>query len=61
MASIHAEVPQDISIVKIHEIIDRAEKELSNELNIILVIHMDPINTNDKEVNFARKELEKNN
>lgn len=59
MASIHAEVPQDISIVKIHEIIDRAEKELSNELNIILVIHMDPINTNDKEVNFARKELEK--
>ncbi|WP_315117853.1 cation diffusion facilitator family transporter [uncultured Clostridium sp.] len=59
MASIHAEVPKDISLVKIHEIIDRAEKELSEELNIILVIHMDPINTDDEEVNYAREELEK--
>lgn len=59
MASIHAEVPQDISLVKIHEIIDRAEKELSEKLNIILVIHMDPINTDDEEVNYAREELEK--
>ncbi|PRR78188.1 Ferrous-iron efflux pump FieF [Clostridium liquoris] len=59
MASIHAEVPQDMSIVKIHEIIDRAEKELSSKLNIILVIHMDPINTNDEEVTTAKKELEK--
>ncbi|MEW9096386.1 MAG: cation diffusion facilitator family transporter [Clostridiaceae bacterium] len=59
MASIHAEVPQDISLVEIHEIIDRAEKELSEKLNIILVIHMDPINTDDKTVNYAREELEK--
>lgn len=58
MATIHAEVPQDMSIVKIHEIIDRAEKELSSKLNIILVIHMDPINTNDEEVTTAKKELE---
>lgn len=50
IASIHAEVPCDISVVKIHEIIDKAEKEISNKLNIFLVIHMDPINTNDKEV-----------
>ena len=45
MASIHAEVPCDISIVKIHEIIDKAEKEISEEFDIYLVIHMDPINT----------------
>ncbi|WP_291582298.1 cation diffusion facilitator family transporter [Clostridium sp. UBA6640] len=50
MASIHAEVPCNISIVKIHEIIDRAEKEISKELDIYLVIHMDPINTNNEEV-----------
>lgn len=50
MASIHAEVPCDISIIKIHEIIDAAEKEISDKLNIFLVIHMDPINTNDEEV-----------
>lgn len=58
MASIHAEVPCDISIVKIHEIIDRAERELSKELNIFLVIHMDPINTDNHEVNKAKTELE---
>jgi cation diffusion facilitator family transporter len=50
MASIHAEVPCNISIVKIHEIIDKAEKEISKELDIYLVIHMDPINTNNEEV-----------
>jgi cation diffusion facilitator family transporter len=58
MASIHAEVPCDISIVKIHEIIDMAERELSKELNIFLVIHMDPINTDNHEVNKAKMELE---
>ena len=43
MCSIHAEIPSDISLVKIHEIIDKAEREISTELNIYLVIHIDPI------------------
>lgn len=43
MCSIHAEIPSDISLVKIHEIIDKAEREISAELNIYLVIHIDPI------------------
>ena len=58
MASVHAEVPCDASIIKIHEIIDRAEKEISEKLNIYLVIHMDPIDTNDKDVAIARDEVE---
>ena len=45
-------------MVTIHEIIDTAEKELSKKLNIFLVIHMDPINTDSKEVTKAREELE---
>ena len=57
MGSIHAEVPCDISIVKIHEIIDKAEKEISEEFSLYLVIHMDPINTDDEEVNASRLEL----
>lgn len=57
MGSIHAEVPCNISIVEIHEIIDKAEKEISTEFDIHLVIHMDPINTDDKEVNNCRQEL----
>jgi cation diffusion facilitator family transporter len=59
MASIHAEIPCDISVVTIHEIIDKAEKELSKKLNVFLVIHMDPINTDSDEVNKARDVLEK--
>ncbi|MBC2578826.1 cation diffusion facilitator family transporter [Clostridium sp. DJ247] len=57
IASIHAEVPLNISIVKIHEIIDRAEKEVSAALDIYLVIHMDPITADDKEILDAKKEL----
>lgn len=43
MASLHAEVPSNISIMEIHEIIDTAEREISEKLKIYLVIHMDPI------------------
>jgi cation diffusion facilitator family transporter len=57
MASIHAEVPCDISIVKIHEIIDKAEKEISAEFEVYLVVHMDPLNIDNKEVNASRLRL----
>lgn len=43
MASIHAEVPSDIPLITIHEIIDTAEREISDSLKILLVIHIDPI------------------
>lgn len=57
IASIHAEIPQDISVVKAHEIIDRAEKEISAELDINLLIHMDPVTTKDEEILSAKNEL----
>lgn len=50
MASIHAEVPSDIPIMDSHEIIDRAESEISKKLGILLVIHTDPINLNNEEI-----------
>jgi cation diffusion facilitator family transporter len=59
MASIHAEVPADINIVEIHEIIDRAEKEISDRLDIYLVIHMDPINIDDEDVHKTQAQLMK--
>lgn len=59
MASLHAEVPCDESVMKIHEIIDKAEKEVSSKFNVYLVIHMDPINTNSLEVTKTKEELEK--
>lgn len=55
MATIHAEVPCNEPVLKIHESIDSIEKELSEELGIILVIHMDPINSDDETVKKAKK------
>lgn len=59
MASAHAEIPSDIDIMKIHNIIDKAERDISKNLNIYLVIHMDPICLSDDEVNAAYKEVNK--
>ena len=50
MATIHAEVPNDVSIEASHEIIDRIERDAKKKLNILLVIHMDPIEMRDEEV-----------
>ncbi|MDS0526968.1 cation diffusion facilitator family transporter [Clostridium sp. SHJSY1] len=59
MASIHAEIPSDIDVMVIHEIIDRAEREISDKLNIYLVIHMDPICITTTEVNGTYEEVKK--
>lgn len=51
MASIHAEVPDNCDIVKIHEIIDNLEKKIEIEMGIHMVIHMDPISINCERTN----------
>lgn len=50
MATIHAEVPNDINIDVSHEIIDKIERDVKKDLNILLVIHMDPVEMRDEEV-----------
>ena len=50
MATIQAEVTNDVSIEASHEIIDRIERDAKKELNILLVIHMDPVEMRDEEV-----------
>lgn len=50
MASIHAEVPNDVNIEVSHEIIDRIERDARKYLGIYLLIHMDPIETKDQDV-----------
>ena len=59
MASIHAEVPNNVSIEVSHEIIDRIERDAAKELGIFLVIHMDPLETEDQTVLKVRKKTEK--
>lgn len=56
MATIHAEVPNDINFEKIHETIDRIERDVQEKMDIFLVIHMDPVEMNDVMV-LEKKEL----
>lgn len=58
MASIHAEVPKDADIQEIHETIDRIEREVGHELGLLLVIHMDPIETRDEHILAVRSQLD---
>lgn len=48
MASVHAEVPDDINIVKIHEVIDAMEHRIYQALGVEIVIHCDPISVNNE-------------
>ena len=49
MASIHAEVPNDVDIQISHEIVDRIEQEAYKRFHISLVIHMDPVETKNEQ------------
>lgn len=57
MASIHAEVPNDVDIEVSHEIIDRIERDAIKKLGIFLVIHMDPVETKDEQVLQVKKQV----
>ena len=50
-ASVHVEVPYDVDILLSHDMIDNIEREFRENENINLVIHLDPIVTDDEEVN----------
>ena len=44
MATLHAEVSQQLTPVVAHEIVDAAERKVAEEFNVLLVIHTDPLN-----------------
>ena len=47
MMSVHAEVPADGSLVELHAVIDRAERELKERFGLEAVIHLDPVEQGD--------------
>lgn len=50
-ASVHCEVCANQNILESHEIIDRIERDFLSEMNIHLVIHLDPVVTDDVRAN----------
>ncbi|WP_312353781.1 cation diffusion facilitator family transporter [Aminipila sp.] len=58
-ASIHIEVDAERDIMESHDMIDNIERELSQQLNIHLTVHMDPVKLNDPLTEQLRSVLDK--
>jgi cation diffusion facilitator family transporter len=50
MISLHAEVPGDINIFELHDVIDNTERDIAKRFNCAVTIHMDPIDLKNDEV-----------
>lgn len=56
-ASVHVEVPAKQDIMVSHDVIDNIEYDFLHDLNIHLVIHLDPIVTDDERVNHLKEQV----
>ena len=50
MGTIHVEVSNSLDLTIAHEIIDHIERDILRDMNIFLVIHMDPVETKNHKV-----------
>lgn len=57
-ATVHCEILAEEDIMYIHDVIDGIEREVFKEMNINLVIHMDPIITNDERANELEQKVQ---
>ena len=59
MITLHAEVDANMDILVAHDAVDNIENELREKLGCSAVVHMDPIVTDDVEVNATREEIKR--
>ncbi len=55
MISLHAEMPQDVDVLTLHDTVDNIEQELTNQLGCHAVIHLDPVATGDSEIALLKQ------
>lgn len=58
MASIHVEISDKLELVEAHELVDGIEREALRQRNLLLVVHMDPIETENETVLYFKGVLE---
>ncbi len=58
MISLHAEVSYKEDILEAHDLIDNIERDLMKEFQCDATIHMDPVVTDDEEMNKVRQMVE---
>lgn len=56
-ASLHAEISADENMLKAHDTIDNIEQEVKKRFGIELVIHMDPVETNNDKVKALKEAM----
>ena len=52
------EVPADSNLVQIHEVIDRLEKSAEAQFSMQLVLHMDPVDVEDTQLEKLKRKVE---
>jgi cation diffusion facilitator family transporter len=57
-ASVHAEVPASQEIMVSHDIIDNIEEDFLKDMGMFMVVHMDPIITDDERTNHLYKHVQ---
>jgi len=57
--SVHVEVAAEEDVLKSHDMVDNIERDFLKDLNIHLIVHMDPIITKDESVRNLRHWLAK--
>ena len=57
MISLHAEVPGNLNIFSLHDVIDVAEHDISVRFGCQVVIHMDPVDTENKRLTELKEVL----
>lgn len=57
IVSFHAEMPAELDVLKLHDILDSVERELWARFGCQTIIHMDPIVTDDKDLNDMRDKI----
>ena len=58
MISLHGEIPANGDILTLHDVIDNLEKELAAKLNCNVVIHLDPVDTENPQLQELKEEME---
>lgn len=56
-ATVHVEVSYKEDILESHDMIDNIERDFLNDMGINLVIHLDPVVTDDEETNTIKREV----
>lgn len=59
IGSCHVEVKSNEVFTEVHDIVDSIEREIYNDMNILMTIHMDPIEVDDQLTNNTKKLVNK--